>query len=430
MKILYIPVFIILSVIFSLSLFSQEKYAEWKFIDPGFDESFHCASEDSSGNLWFGSEHGPVIYDGSKFEKFDYPPYRVFSILTDTSGMVWIGTLIGLYVFDGDTIHHIENEYFHPRVAIEKIVMDKDGSLWFATWDGLRHYKNYEWQEYTGQVWEDLFRSDCYGLFVDSEGNKWVGLNSLYTGSPLIKYDNESWRCFTTESQEVPRAVPICFLEDSEKNIWMCCTGHEWGIYKFDGQKFKKENLLGFKVSFQVRGCAIDREGYLWFVSDNGIALYDYGVWKHFSQIDSPIFNHSFHFVFVDSQGNRWFGGGSNWITLLTSGNVKYSITGIERKNDLNNNIYTELFVFPNPSNPQSTIKYIVPETGEISLKIYNILGQTVITLLSNAEKTPGEYSIDWDGKDSRGNTVPSGIYLCLYRYNDRRKVVKFTVLK
>lgn len=71
---------------------------------------------------------------------------------------------------------------------------------------------------------------------------------------------------------------------------------------------------------------------------------------------------------------------------------------------------------FPNPFNPTTTIAFQVPEiadggTAKTTLKIYNILGKEIITLVDDL-KLPGSYSVAWNAKDKNGLLVPSGIYL------------------
>ena len=66
---------------------------------------------------------------------------------------------------------------------------------------------------------------------------------------------------------------------------------------------------------------------------------------------------------------------------------------------------------YPNPFNPSTTISYILPATAHIHLKIYNILGQIVATLV-DGEQAPGYYSQTWNA----GN-FPSGIYFYQLSY-------------
>ena len=64
----------------------------------------------------------------------------------------------------------------------------------------------------------------------------------------------------------------------------------------------------------------------------------------------------------------------------------------------------------PNPFNPSTSIAFELPDAERVSLSVYNILGQKVITLLDE-HLDRGSHSVRWDGKDSRGNSVGSGIY-------------------
>jgi hypothetical protein len=65
---------------------------------------------------------------------------------------------------------------------------------------------------------------------------------------------------------------------------------------------------------------------------------------------------------------------------------------------------------YPNPFNPETTIRYSVKETSSVVLEIYNQKGQYITTLV-NKTKTPGNYSVIWNGKDYNNRSVSSGIY-------------------
>lgn len=66
---------------------------------------------------------------------------------------------------------------------------------------------------------------------------------------------------------------------------------------------------------------------------------------------------------------------------------------------------------YPNPFNPGTTITYTLPEPAQVHLAIYNFAGQWVRTLIEN-EQGPGEHAAHWDGLDSEGQMVSSGVYL------------------
>lgn len=66
---------------------------------------------------------------------------------------------------------------------------------------------------------------------------------------------------------------------------------------------------------------------------------------------------------------------------------------------------------YPNPFNPSTQIRYEIPEAGEVSLVVYNVLGQEVRRLVQG-QQSAGVYRVMWDGKDALGRPVSSGVYL------------------
>ncbi len=66
---------------------------------------------------------------------------------------------------------------------------------------------------------------------------------------------------------------------------------------------------------------------------------------------------------------------------------------------------------YPNPFNPTTTIKYNLNENANIRIEFFNIKGQNVTTLVEQ-NKDAGYHSVVWNGKDSTGNQVSSGLYL------------------
>lgn len=66
----------------------------------------------------------------------------------------------------------------------------------------------------------------------------------------------------------------------------------------------------------------------------------------------------------------------------------------------------------PNPFYPTTRIQYEVPVQSQVSIKIYNLLGEEVTTIVDE-EKTPGKYAEVWDGRNKYGNQVSTGQYFC-----------------
>ncbi len=66
---------------------------------------------------------------------------------------------------------------------------------------------------------------------------------------------------------------------------------------------------------------------------------------------------------------------------------------------------------YPNPFNPSTTIKYVLPKNSYVTLKIYDMLGREIKTLV-NKEQNTGSYEVQWNGEDNNGNKVASGTYV------------------
>jgi hypothetical protein len=66
---------------------------------------------------------------------------------------------------------------------------------------------------------------------------------------------------------------------------------------------------------------------------------------------------------------------------------------------------------YPNPFNPVTTVKFQVPQTSDVTVDIYNMLGQKIRTLFSSQVQR-GNYSVQWDGTNDAGVKMSSGTYI------------------
>ncbi|UCG50926.1 MAG: T9SS type A sorting domain-containing protein [Candidatus Latescibacterota bacterium] len=66
---------------------------------------------------------------------------------------------------------------------------------------------------------------------------------------------------------------------------------------------------------------------------------------------------------------------------------------------------------FPNPFNPSTIIRYALETPGRVDLEIFNVRGEVVTSLLRGVAKEPGYHVAVWNGRDSSGNAVASGVY-------------------
>jgi hypothetical protein len=79
---------------------------------------------------------------------------------------------------------------------------------------------------------------------------------------------------------------------------------------------------------------------------------------------------------------------------------------------------------YPNPFNPNTTIKFEIPKDGLVTLKIYDILGAEVATLV-NEEKSVGRYEVNFNA-----SSLASGVYLYRIQVNDFVNTKKMILMK
>lgn len=112
--------------------------------------------------------------------------------------------------------------------------------------------------------------------------------------------------------------------------------------------------------------------------------------------------------IFSDQEGN------------LIKGEINYKgEKGVPTSFSLSQN-------YPNPFNPETYIDFSVPVEQKVSLKIYNIRGQLVKTLINEVVK-PGKQTVKWDGTDQDNQKVASGIYLyrlAIQTYSETKRMV------
>jgi len=84
---------------------------------------------------------------------------------------------------------------------------------------------------------------------------------------------------------------------------------------------------------------------------------------------------------------------------------------------------------YPNPFNPGTTVEYSVPSRSHVRIDVYNVLGRRVRTLV-NEVRPVGIYVVQWDGTDTSGKPVASGVYLYRLKTDDHVEAKKMLLVK
>jgi len=222
----------------------------------------------------------------------------------------------------------------------------------------------------------------------------------------LFSNNNSTFEIRTTNNALIENCL---FSRDA--NIWRTLNGNplNWG----------QNNLIGTDPLFSGSDPTLPSYYYLFADEEHG---YSPAIDAGTMDIDTlPL---GYAVPEYDAFGyNRLFGNGIDIGCYESQG-----YTGVE-DDELTAIGRLQLYNYPNPFNPVTSIKYDLAESSLVRMDIFNVKGQLVKTLL-NQEMLAGTHSVIWDGKDGQGRSVSSGVYF--YRMSLPNKVLtnKMLLLK
>ncbi|MCB5229039.1 MAG: T9SS type A sorting domain-containing protein [Candidatus Cloacimonetes bacterium] len=133
--------------------------------------------------------------------------------------------------------------------------------------------------------------------------------------------------------------------------------------------------------------------------------------------------------VDTSSNGNSYIRTGSTW-DAFTAGELMIRAIvepAVSSDDPILSPVVLDATNYPNPFNPETTISFSVPTTGHTTVKIYNLKGQVVRSLVNDL-RAAGQHVVIWNGKDDSGKEVSSGLYF--YRVsNDGKNVTRKMLL-
>lgn len=89
-----------------------------------------------------------------------------------------------------------------------------------------------------------------------------------------------------------------------------------------------------------------------------------------------------------------------------------------------------KLQVSPNPFNPATMISFVLPEAATTTLRVFDVSGHLVRTLLNGAVRSEGSHEVPWNGRNDAGRVVAAGVYFCKLQAGDFSDIQRMTLLK
>ncbi|MCF8241210.1 MAG: T9SS type A sorting domain-containing protein [Melioribacteraceae bacterium] len=363
--------------------------------------------------------------------------------ISDDNGDTWrrpVGTYPKGPDFNGTAV--LNNKLFAGSswTGIGVFVSNDDGENWDTLSNGLADESlGITGNNLLGTYDGKLFLS-AHKLFVsDDEGENWIeSTNGLPVGGSIydVTYDGTYFYCSykkvyksidgfdwsITENTNLP-FISISNLMASGDNL--IAVAQNTGIYQSTDEGDTWAAVSGFQGNDSASVHTLIKHdgklyaatgGHVYFSDDDGsnwFVLQDSGIRPNNMTVLSANDSYLYAGQYASGTGQLWR------INLVT--------TSVEK-----NNVIPDGYVlhqnYPNPFNPSTTIQISIPRSSFVSLKVYDILGNEIATLI-NQELSPGSYKIKFD-KSTLNMELSSGVYFYRLRTNGFNQTRKFILTK
>ncbi len=127
---------------------------------------------------------------------------------------------------------------------------------------------------------------------------------------------------------------------------------------------------------------------------------------------------------------NAWFNQGKAPPVVIAAASTPVDVTaGVDRDDRDVQLVYALNQNFPNPFGPATSIEYSLAKREHVNISVYDLAGRHVCSLVDEVQE-PDRYRTEWDGRNSRGEELPPGVYFIRYSAGNHRFSKKATLLR
>ena len=192
--------------------------------------------------------------------------------------------------------------------------------------------------------------------------------------------------------------------------------GDNWSHVVMGGSSLREVTFLNSQLGW-IAG-SFNSPPYILMTTDGG------ENWE--TQPLEPPSNVGFESISMVNENLGWTVGRDGQIYKTTTGGV-VSVTENPNANAPKNFVLQQNY--PNPFNPTTTIRYDLPVKSEVTLSVFNVLGQEVLRLVDKAQPA-GRYAVQWDGRNKAGVWVSSGVYFFKLKTEKFTRVNKMLLVR
>ena len=425
---------------------------------------------DNSEVIYYRPSNGNIIvnpmfnylhaWNGNNYSSLNYSNDRSKGVVEDSQNRLWsLGEYYNLQYYSNNIWTNVPFAGWGSKIVKDP---ERPGTIWASSgFQVLRTDGSYNFTRYNTDFPELNPQSDLLTtVAADQNGIAWVGSNR---GLFKLNANNGAYQFYSPSNSEIPGDNVEPFAVTPDGRVWFAnfqsTTSSVYGLCWFDGTNFGiiPQQQIGGLPHAQIYDIEVKNilNGYeLWIsCASRGIAVLTvFGTvvpvelvsftsntngnkvnlnWSTATEINNSGFEIERSVISKEARNPDWkkvgFVNGNGTTTEvksysfadnnLSSGKYLYRLKQIDFDGTFEYSNEVEVIVtvpekfelsqnYPNPFNPTTTIKYSIPKEGLVTLKIYNIIGEEVVTLV-NENKQVGNYSVSFSAID-----LSSGIYL------------------
>jgi Secretion system C-terminal sorting domain len=389
-----------------------------------------------SATAWYSGEAVRNKFNTAITDSIVMKYNTVFCINSYAAGPVTV-TLCKYFEFThNNVLYNFQNPFWIFNVTDAKV----NNNIFYANWVGGMTITEYE------GLWDQLWSKEV-GSIIDLDTLD-IAKDSVFNPTDYGKPD---FRMLSEAKRTIEVKNNVCFWPKIVTDFWTAWndTAHVDSIYTPTWMNTRTNGMFSDKTHWPNLvesgnlnvdpgfGASIDQV--MLNNTGNGAGLIQYFIDIRTNVASTNIYGYKLQSI----SGNNWI---PQWplpeitdmkysnTALLTGGTDGkpigdpywfYGVTGIHDASQSVPNQFALYNAYPNPFNPSTKIKFNIGQAGNVSLKIYNVMGQLVKTVIDNAYKNSGqfEYSVKMDN-------LTSGIYFYTLTQGNQTLTKKMVLLK
>ena len=349
-------------------------------------------AKDYDGNVYAGTSVGNVFKSTDKGESWTNisvginAPEGIYTITANSEGKLFAALCGRGIIFRSDNGLSWERTTELEGLARSIIYDESSGYLFAGSTQNCYRSLDY------GETWELILPGvGICCLFLDSNGSLFAG----DFGGTIYRSSNngDDWSSFATGGAAKIKSI----TENSSGDLFIAQPGS--GVFKSNDNGENWVEINNGLENVNTYSVVINGSNEL-FTCVIGVGVYKSSNWgDSWELVNEGLTDYNAQFLLLDDD---------DFIYVGTEFNVFRSIqptTGIQENENILQDNYVLTQNYPNPFNPTTHISYSICEESLVQLKVFDILGREISTLV-NDKKSPGNYNVLFDGND-----FPSGVY-------------------